>query len=90
MNGVDDLKNLRSGLFDLDITEQGIVEKREFLLNQPVAEDAISPTDADKLPSTCQTAKFYRLQTATATTVQNAACLDNVDRWSAGRFRRYE
>jgi hypothetical protein len=67
ISDVGSLKNIRSGMFDLSIDDRGISEEREFLLNEPVAAAAVSPSDASRLMSRVpDDAPYYKIRRSSA------------------------
>jgi hypothetical protein len=65
MSKVEDLQNIRAGIFDLSFNENGLTEKREFLLKEPQLTGKISNVEAkDLLVKVPENIPFYRLQKA--------------------------
>lgn len=65
MSEVEDLQNIRAGIFDLNLTENGLTEKREFLLKQTQNIGQISNAEAkDLIAKVPENVPFYRLQRA--------------------------
>jgi hypothetical protein len=65
MSKVEDLQNIRAGIFDLELSENGLIEHREFLLKQPRTESKISDVEANELLAKVpENVPFYRLQKA--------------------------
>ncbi len=63
MSNVEDLQNIRAGIFDVSLDENGLTEKREFLLKKPQHSVRISPNDTkDLLSKVPENVPFYRLQ----------------------------
>jgi hypothetical protein len=63
MGKVEDLQNIRAGIFDLEFTEAGVIERREFLLKDPQNVDQISAIEAGKLLAHVpEDVPYYRLQ----------------------------
>jgi hypothetical protein len=63
MSKVEDLQNIRAGIFDLDLNEKGLTEKRIFLLKEPPISSNISNREADDLVAKIpDDVPFYRLQ----------------------------
>jgi hypothetical protein len=73
MSDAKDLKNIRAGIFDFEIQAEKLIEHRKFLLTDAPNISSIKPAQAkqilslvpDKIP-------FYRLQTATDKTLDEA------------------
>ncbi len=65
MSDVEDLQNIRAGIFDLELSANGLIEHRRFLLKQPRTESKISNVEASEmLAKVPANAPFYRLQKA--------------------------
>lgn len=65
MSEVEDLQNIRAGIFDLSLNENGLTEKREFLLKEAKKSPKISNTEAkDLIAKIPENVPFYRLQKA--------------------------
>jgi hypothetical protein len=63
MSNVEDLQNIRAGIFDVSLDENSLMEKREFLLKVPQNPARIPPSDAkDLLNKVPENVPFYRLQ----------------------------
>lgn len=73
MSNVEDLKNIRAGIFDFSLEEGQIVERRKFLLGQAANLPSVETAKAEKslafLPAE---APFYRLQAANELTLNKA------------------
>ena len=62
MSKIDDLQNIRAGIFDLNFDEKGLTEKREYLLKEPQHSDKLSKIDANELTAKIpENVPFYRL-----------------------------
>ncbi|MBX7170560.1 MAG: hypothetical protein K1X72_06350 [Pyrinomonadaceae bacterium] len=65
MSEVEDLQNIRAGIFDLNLNENGLTEKREFLLKEAKIIEKISNAEAkDLMAKIPENVPFYRLQKA--------------------------
>ncbi len=65
MSKVEDLQNIRAGIFDLELSANGLIEHRRFLLKQPRTESKISNVEAaEMLAKVPENVPFYRLQKA--------------------------
>jgi hypothetical protein len=65
MSEVDDLKNIRAGIFDFSIEEGDIVERRKFLLKEKVTSAPIGSALVNEMLSLVpENIPFYRLQKA--------------------------
>lgn len=63
MSDVKDLQNIQAGIFDVNLNENGLTEKREFLLKEPTNPGKISKSDAQELTAKIpENVPFYRLQ----------------------------
>jgi hypothetical protein len=63
MGKVEDLQNIRAGIFDLNLSENGLTEKREYLLKEPQNPSKISNVEAkDLLAKVPENVPFYKLQ----------------------------
>ncbi len=73
MSDVKNLKNMRAGIFDFEVQDGRIIEKRKFLLDKTVEISPINNADAAKmltfLPSDIP---FYRMQSANPNSVDDA------------------
>jgi hypothetical protein len=73
MSKVEDLQNIRAGIFDLELSENGLTEHREFLLKQPQTESKISSVEANELLAKVpENVPFYRLQKASEKNIGEA------------------
>ena len=65
MSDVEDLKNIRAGIFDFEIGEEKFIEHRRFLLKE---NENIAPVDAETaekiLTFVPENSPFYQLKTA--------------------------
>lgn len=70
MSNVNELKNIRAGIFDFEIQADKLIEKRRFLLNKNVSNSPISKIQASEmlgfLPDDIP---FYKLRKANSKTV---------------------
>lgn len=65
MSDVADLKNLRAGIFDFELAAEKIVERRRFLLEEPIQSMPVRHSAANELLAFVPpNAPFYRLQSA--------------------------
>lgn len=65
MSDVSDLKNIRAGLFDFEIAENKIVERRRFLLDKANESSPVSKEQIVKLKNILpENIPFYRLESA--------------------------
>lgn len=63
MSSIEDLQNIRAGIFDLNLSENSLTERREILLKQPLNSGEISNSEAqDLIAKVPETVPFYRLQ----------------------------
>ena len=73
MGNIKDLKNIRAGIFDFEIQEKLLIERREFLLNQAKVNTKISPEKANQMLAVLpENIPFYHLQAANSENVSNA------------------
>ena len=73
MSDIGSLKDIRSGMFDLNISEKEVVEDREFLLKESIAVAAVSPIDARQLMSRApDDAPYYKIERATSAVMNSA------------------
>ena len=73
MSDIGSLKNIRSGMFDLSISDKEVVEDREFLLKESIAVAAVSPIDARQLMSRApDDAPYYKIERATSAVMNSA------------------
>lgn len=73
MSEMEDLKNIRAGIFDFSIEEGNIVERRKFLLKEKVDSAPIDAARVNKMLSLVpENIPFYRLQ-KTSLKLTNAA-----------------
>lgn len=64
-NNLEDLKNIRAGIFDFEIREKELVERREVLLDEAAPHAKISAEKATQILSVFpENIPFYRLQSA--------------------------
>ncbi len=70
MSAPKDLQNIRAGMFDLEIADEKLVERRKFLLENPVKTEPISAAQAKTLLTFLPNSiPFYRLQKADSKTI---------------------
>ena len=73
MSDIENLKNIRAGIFDFEIAEDKFIERRNFLLKE---NEHLAPIDAKTAENILQFAPenspFYQLKTATAKTLDEA------------------
>lgn len=70
MSEVEDLKNIRAGIFDFEMQEGKLIERRKFLLNETVNIARVKPSQANEMLSLLpERVPFYRLQTADDKTI---------------------
>lgn len=63
MSDVENLQNIRAGIFDLKLDDKGLTEKREFLLKEAQNPEQISSQEAQNLLSQVPAhISFFRLQ----------------------------
>lgn len=73
MSDVEDLKNIRAGIFDFEIQADKFIERRKFLLDKPAENTPKINSAAEEMSAFLSAdAPFYRLQTATQTVVNEA------------------
>ncbi|HSK72624.1 MAG TPA: hypothetical protein VK892_13055 [Pyrinomonadaceae bacterium] len=73
MSEVEDLKNIRAGIFDFEMREGKLIERRRFLLNETVNVSQIKSSQANETLSFLpEDAPFYRLQSADVKTIDKA------------------
>lgn len=73
MSEVKDLKNIRAGIFDFEMREGKLIERRKFLLNETVNVSQIKSSQANETLSFLpEDAPFYRLQSANVKTIDKA------------------
>jgi hypothetical protein len=73
MSDVENLKNIRAGIFDFEMREEKLVERRRFLLNQAVASSPVAAAQAaEMLAFLPENIPFYRLQSADTKTIDEA------------------
>lgn len=73
MPETENLKNIRAGIFDLEIGEKKLVERRRFLLERIVDSRPIEPSAAEALLSRLPAdIPFYKLRSADAKTIDEA------------------
>ncbi|MGC2236358.1 MAG: hypothetical protein WA584_09365 [Pyrinomonadaceae bacterium] len=73
MSDVENLKNIRAGIFDFEMREEKLVERRRFLLNQAVASSPVAAAQAaEMLAFLPENIPFYRLQSASPKTIDEA------------------
>ena len=73
MGNVKDLKNIRAGIFDFEIQEKRLIERREFLLTQAKVNTKISAEKANQMLAVLpENIPFYHLQVANSENVSNA------------------
>ncbi len=76
MNDAKELKNIRAGIFDFEIREKELVERREFLLNDVKVNLDIPAEKANQILSVLpENIPFYRVQSANSENV--AASIGN-------------
>lgn len=96
MSDISDLENIRAGIFDFEIQQEKIVERRKFLLNKAESFSRIKTPVAEKLLSNLPAdVPFYHLQTAGGETIyravretifDRAAIRENVARKDSHRY----
>lgn len=65
MSNVEDLQNIQAGIFDLNVTEKGLIEKREFLLKEAQNSTQVSNAEVkDLISKVPENVPFYRVQKA--------------------------
>lgn len=65
MSDVKDLKNIRAGIFDFEIGEKSLIERRKFLLAENINSAPIENSQSEKmLAFVPENAPFYRLRKA--------------------------
>ncbi len=73
MSPIGELENIRAGLFDFEIQEKKIIERRKFILNKKVAIPSFNNAEAAELLSyTPENIPFYRLRSAAPAAVDEA------------------
>lgn len=73
MTDAEKLKNIRAGIFDFSIEAGKLVERRKFLLNQPVNLSAFKAAPAGKMLALVpENMPFYQLQAADNQTIDDA------------------
>jgi hypothetical protein len=73
MGDVKDLKNIRAGMFDFDIQEKKLVERREFLLNDANVNTRFSAEKANQMLALLpENIPYYRLQVANPKNLANS------------------
>jgi len=73
MSDVENLKNIRAGIFDFSMEAGKLVERRKFLLNQTANVAAVEAAKAEKMLALLpENIPFYRLQTAKNQTIDGA------------------
>jgi hypothetical protein len=73
MSDVGSLKNIRSGMFDLSISDSEIVEDREFLLKETPAVQAVPASDSKQLLARVPSdAPYFKIELATTNAVQRS------------------
>lgn len=73
MSDVENLKNIRAGIFDFEMTEEKLIERRRFLLNQAIASSPVTTAQtAEMIAFLPENIPFYRLQSANPTTIDEA------------------
>lgn len=64
MSNVDELKNIRAGMFDLEMKEDKWIERREFLTSKQKSQHAISQQEAERLKAILsEDVPFLKLKT---------------------------
>ena len=96
MSDAKDLKNIRAGIFDFEIGEKNLIERRKFLLAESVNSSTIENTQSQKLLTFVpENIPFYRLQSANQNNINNAVKKVIFDRpaenieVSDGNYSRY-
>ena len=65
MSDVEKLKNIRAGVFDFEMRDGKIIERRKFLLDEAVKSSAINKTQAAQMLAFApESIPFYKLQSA--------------------------
>jgi len=73
MSEARELENIRAGIFDFEIQEKKIIERRKFLLNKKVVIPAFNNAQAAELLSfTTENIPFYRLRSANPAAIAEA------------------
>ena len=73
MSDAGNLKNIRAGIFDFEMQEGKLVERRKFLLDKTVESSPIENSDAEKILAFLPPeVPFYRLQSGNQKTVDEA------------------
>ena len=73
MSEIRELANIRAGIFDFEIQEKKIIERRKFTLDKKVVIPAFNNAQAAELLSfTPENIPFYRLRSATPATIDEA------------------
>lgn len=73
MSGVEDLKNIRAGIFDFEIQENKFIEHRSFLLDESENIASVDPVSAAKLSGFLpEKIPFYRLQKTDSQAIDKA------------------
>lgn len=73
MSDVKDLENMRAGVFDFEMQTGKFIERRKFLLDQPVASAPLENAEAARMLSFLPAEiPFYRLRTATPKTINES------------------
>lgn len=73
MSDIKDLKNFRAGIFDFEIGEKELIERRKFLLGEKADASTISESQSQTmLAFTPESIPFYRLRKADQNGIDNA------------------
>lgn len=73
MSGAKDLKNIRAGMFDFEIGEKELTERRKFILAENINSSTIENSLSQKLLAFVpENIPFYRLQKANQNNIDNA------------------
>jgi hypothetical protein len=73
MSDAKDLKNIRAGIFDIEIGEKNLIERRKFLIAESVNSSTIENSQLQKLLTFVpENIPFYRLQRANQNNINNA------------------
>jgi hypothetical protein len=73
MSDVENLKNIRAGIFDFSMEAGKLVERRKFLLNQTTNTSPVDAAKAEKMLALLpENVPFYRLQAADNQTLDGA------------------
>lgn len=73
MSNAADLKNIRAGIFDFEIQEEKLIERRKFLLDENVSFSPILSSQAEKvLAFLPENIPFYQLRKANQKTIDSA------------------